>query len=334
MSKPGILAVRGTGSIGTRHITVLRDLLRLEPVAVPVRTERLAERQGKGFPGAPALDPASGPGPHACVIATSTERHLADAQDALRKGYSVLVEKPLSHSCEGLRQLKDLADATGLKVFVGCNLRFHKGLLRFRDMLPKLGTVEAVWIECRSYLPDWHPDSDYRKSYSARKNTGGVLLDLIHEIDYAMWLFGRPEKIFARLEHSGTLEIESEDTADLMWMSPGGAAVSIRLDYITRPTRRRMTAVVGSNRTLEWDAIGQTVRWMSNARDAEVTRIEQERDDMYRDQAEAFLRALSGGRAGDLATLEEGADAVAVCDAARRSSVSGREETIRDWREN
>ncbi len=331
MSTQGTLAVRGTGSIGTRHISVLRDLLRLDPVAVPVRQERLAEL--KGLRVAPALESGSGPGPHACVIATATERHLSDAQDALRKGYSVLVEKPLSYSLEGLRQLKELADSTGLKVFVGCNLRFDKGLLRFRDMLQKLGAVQAVWIECRSYLPDWHPGSDYRRSYSARKNTGGVLLDLIHEIDYAMWLFGRPEKVFAKLEHSGTLEIEAEDTADLMWMSPNGAAVSIRLDYITRPTRRRMTAV-GSNGTLEWDAIGQTVRWAQNAGKEEIIRIEQERDDTYRDQAEAFLRALSGGDAGDLATLEEGADAVAVCDAARKSSESGRTETVRDWRAN
>lgn len=331
MSAQGTLAVRGTGSIGTRHITVLRDLLQLKPVAVPVRAERLTELKGKGFQVAAALERVSGPGPHACVVATSTERHLPDAQDALRKGFSVLIEKPLSHSSEGLRQLKDLADATGLKVFVGCNLRFHRGLCRFRGQLPKLGPVHSVRIECQSYLPDWHPDSDYRRSYSARKNTGGVLLDLIHEIDYAMWLFGRPEKVFAKLQHSGTLEIESEDTADLLWTAPHAAAVSIRLDYITRRTRRRMTAI-GSNGTLEWDAIGQTVRWVSNAGEEEVVRIEQKRDTMYRDQAEAFLRALSGGSPGDLATLEEGADAVAVCDAARRSSASGREEPIRDWR--
>ncbi len=93
-----------------------------------------------------------------------------------------------------------------------------------------------------------------------------------------------------------------------------------------------MTAV-GSNGTLEWDAIGQTVRWAPNRGNEEVIRIEQERDAMYRDQAESFLRALSGGGSGDLATLEDGADAVAICDAARRSSASGREETIRDWRE-
>ena len=331
MSTLGKLAVRGTGSIGTRHLSVLRDLLGLEPVAVPVRAERLAELKATGFQAAPALDRASGPGPHACVIATSSERHLSDAQDALRKGFSVLVEKPLSHNAEGLRPLKDLADASGLRVFVGCNLRFHRGLRRFRELLPTLGPAHSVRIECQSYLPDWHPGSDYRRSYSARKNTGGVLLDLIHEIDYAMWMFGRPEKVFAKLQSTGKVEIESEDTADLLWTAAGGAAVSIRLDYITRPTRRRMTAI-GSNGTLEWDAIGQTVRWAPNAGQEEVLRIEQERDAMYRDQAEAFLRVLSGSSSGELATLEEGADAVAVCDAARRSSESGREELIRDWR--
>ncbi len=37
----------------------------------------------------------------------------------------------------------------------------------------------------QSWLPDWRPDRDYRESYSARLDEGGVLRDLVHEIDYA-----------------------------------------------------------------------------------------------------------------------------------------------------
>ena len=43
------------------------------------------------------------------------------------------------------------------------------------------------------YLPDFHPDEDYRKGYSARADLGGgVMLTLIHDIDLATWFFGSP----------------------------------------------------------------------------------------------------------------------------------------------
>ena len=325
------VAVRGMGSIGARHIAAIRDALKLQPLAVPARLERVRELEAKGYEVSPELAKVSGAGPHACVIATVTERHVADTEDALRKGFSVLVEKPLSHNAEGLRRLKELADGAGLKVFVGCNLRFHAGLRRFREMLPSIGPVRSVRIECQSYLPDWRPGSDFRTSYSARKGTGGVLLDLIHEIDYAIWLYGRPTKVYGELKNTGVLGIESEETADLLWRSPSGAEVSIRLDYITRRMRRRMMAI-GAEGSLEWDAVGANVRMVPNHGEEKVVNISQERDAMYRDQAEAFLRAVGGGSAGDLATFDEGADAVAVCDAARTSSESGRVEAVADWR--
>jgi len=325
------VAVRGIGSIGARHIAVIRDVLKLQPVAVPVRANRIGDLEAKGYRVLPELLRVNGPGPHVCIIATATERHVSDTEDALGKGYSVLVEKPLSHNTDGLRRLKDLTDASGLRVFVGCNLRFHHGLRKFREMLPNIGAVHSVRIECQSYLPDWRPDSDYRTSYSARKGTGGVLLDLIHEIDYALWLFGRPEKVLAELQNSGRLGIESEDMADLLWRSPSGASMSVHLDYLTRRTRRKMMAM-GAEGALEWDAIGGSVRLTPNLGEEQLFSIQQDRDAMYRDQAEAFLQVVAGGNPGNLATFDEGANSVALCDAARRSSQSRREEPIIDWK--
>ena len=311
-----------------RHLTVLRDALHLDPLAVPVRPARVQELKAAGFRASCTLDRDTR---GACIVASSTDRHIADATEALTRGFAVLVEKPLSHSTSGLSGLKATADAAGLPIFVACNLRFDEGLRTFRDRLPDIGNVNSVRIECQSFLPDWRPGTDYRQGYAARKDTGGVLLDLIHEIDYAIWCFGRPERVFASLGHSGQLEIDAEDSADLLWTSPAGAAVSIRLDYLTRQTRRRMIAL-GDAGGLEWDAVGKTVRIQRADGREEVERFEQERNDLYRKQAEAFLNAVSGGSAGDLATFDEGATAVAVCDAARRSSRSREEEDVRDWR--
>jgi hypothetical protein len=54
---------------------------------------------------------------------------------------------------------------------------------------------------------------------------------------------------------------------------------------------------------------------------------------MMRAQASAFLDAIATERVDDaLATFDDGGFVIALCDAARSASESGRRERIRDWR--
>jgi len=299
-----MVIVHGTGSIGTRHLRVLEGL-GVPTLALSVRS--------------PTSTYNTAHGATAAVIATTTGRHLADAHDAIRAGLHLLVEKPLAADAKGIAALERAARDANRLVFVGCCLRFDAALLRFRAQLPRIGAIRRVRIECQSYLPDWRPGTDYRASYSARRDEGGVLRDLIHEIDYASWLFGWPSTVTARIGNTGALGIESEEWAELAW-EVGATEVSMRLDYITKPARRVMRAE-GERGAIEVDLIQHRVDDVS---------VPQERDEMMRDQANAFLSAIVGGDAGQLATLEEGARALAICDAARISN--GARIPVPDWR--
>ena len=317
--------VLGTGSIGMRHLRVLGGL-GVPAFALPARTTSARE----GLAIVDSYASAAANGATAAVIATATGRHLADAMDGIRAGYHLLVEKPAASTAAGLAALERAAREADRHVFVGCCLRFDAALGRFREWLPHIGKVHSVRIECQSYLPDWRPGTDHRASYSARRDDGGVLRDLIHEIDYAAWLFGWPAAVSARIGNTGVLRIESEEWADLSWESRD-VAVSIRLDYLTRPSRRIMRAH-GELGTLEVDLIQHRVVLERAGTPADTAVVPQERDDMMRDQTRAFLTAANGGDPGHLATLGEGAQALAICDAARLSSQSGEVTVVRDWR--
>jgi predicted dehydrogenase len=187
--------------------------------------------------------------------------------------------------------------------------------------------LHSVRIECQSYLPEWRPNRDYRECYSARADEGGVLRDLIHEIDYAVWLFGRPQELWASLNNTRRLGIEAEEECDVNWRTPSGANVSIRLDYLTRHPRRGMHAS-GELGEITWDAIGGRVAVAIAGKSAEEIETRQERDDTIADQARAFIGAVAGADAGTMATFADGAFAVSVCDAARRSSLTNKVESI------
>ena len=323
-----VVFVRGTGAIGMRHLCALRDA-NVYAVAVPVRSARLQELKDSGFKiGENFVSHHNSQ--KLAIVASSSGRHLADALSALQHGCDVLVEKPLGTTVNGLAQLESLATSLGKKVFVSCSLRFTDGLREFRRQVKRIGRVHYVRVECQSFLPDWRPGRDYRTSYSARAGEGGVLLDLIHEIDYATWIFGRPQSVFAILQNTGQLGIESEEIADLAWTAPSGATVSMRLDYLTRDPRRKMIAY-GEGGELEWDAIMQCVHLRVPGKPTETVVNNGDRDSALRSQAQAFIAACSASACEDLCTLDEGAFAVALCDAARRSSASGSAEAIRDW---
>lgn len=320
--------VHGTGSIGMRHIRVFRDLLEMRTVAVPKRLDRALSLQQEGYATAPTLSEAISGEDSIVVVATDTGHHVGDANSAISLGCSaLLIEKPLSSNLAEAMELKRVVSRATAKVFVACNLRFDSGLNAFRERLNDIGEIHHVRVEAQSYLPEWRPNRDYRESYSASLEEGGVLRDLIHEIDYAVWLYGKPTAVTARLTNSGRLGIAAEESADLLWCTPNGAIVSIRLDYVTRHYRRRMTAF-GNKGDLTWDFPSQTIHLQTLENSPVTTVMPQSRDEMMRMQAAAFVNAAVNGSGEQLATLEEGIFAVALCDAARVSSSSGRSESI------
>jgi predicted dehydrogenase len=149
-----------------------------------------------------------------------------------------------------------------------------------------------------------------------------VLRDLIHEIDYAGWLFGWPARLFAVLQDGARLDIASEAGADLLWTTPAGTTVSMRLDYLTRQPNRQLLAN-GRDGDLGWDALAQTVTCWRPGRPAETRHFPEPRHAILTAQTRAFLDTVAGRPSAILATAGDALQALAVCDAARRSALTG-----------
>lgn len=314
-----------------RHLAALRQLAGVAPIAVPQRPARVSHFIANGQMAVRDLREAVERGAVLGIISTDTGRHVEDGLEALERGCDLLVEKPLSVNAREADRLRTRAVQLNRKLFVGCTLRFSESLNTFRSRLQDIGSVHSVRVECQSYLPDWRPARPYQDSYAARRREGGVLLDLIHEIDYTTWLFGWPDRVQARLRNLGRLGIVEEETADLVWETPTGAVVSMSLDYLTRPSRRSLRAS-GEHGTIEWDGIAGTVSVTLAPTAPTLIHSSQTREDMFQWQAQAFLDACRAhGADSRLAAAQDGVRALAVCDAARLASAHRREEPV-DYR--
>ena len=321
------IAVLGTGSIGSRHLDVLNEAEGFRTIAIPLRPGRANELAERGQETAANLAEAAEMGANTCVIATETGRHLADGIQALDSGFDLLVEKPLTTTAADSSKLIQHAKNVGKEIYVGCVTRFSESLGAFREYLPQVGQLHSVRIECQSYLPEWRPQRSYLESYAARTDEGGVLLDLIHEVDYAGWIYGWPNTVQGRVRNLGRLGIAADEAAELSWESSEGCLVSINLDYLSRQPRRIMRAY-GSLGTVEWDGFGGTVTLEVEGVEPKITESQQSRNDTFLAQVRAFVAALQGSHDSRLATAEEGARGLTVCDTARNATTSRCEETV------
>jgi predicted dehydrogenase len=255
MKEPSILVV-GLGSAGRRHVENLVAVGGLR-IAVCSERRRLAEFQmaGTRFRVFHEYEAALEARPDAVVIANPTSLHAPYVARALEQGCDVYVEKPVATNAEEARTLLEAARERKAIVAVGCQLRFNPCLIRLKMLVDggRLGTLLNIHVDMGEYLPDYHPEEDYRKSYAARAALGGgVLLTQIHEFNYLHWLVGPFQSAFAVGGRHPELEVDVEDAVTFLLRSPRGFGVTGHMDFLRRP-KRRVVTVIGSERTAVWD---------------------------------------------------------------------------------
>jgi predicted dehydrogenase len=258
----------GTGSIGQRHMANLRqlvpqvmfDVLRELPRSGDVT--HLSHFGEKCCSVSTSLEQALGKKPQLMVIANPSAMHLPYLLAAIEKGIPFYAEKPvLTHATDLLVLRKAIQGKKLPPNVVGCNLRFLPSLQQLRQWVQggHLGHVVRASFEAGQWLPDWRPAQDYRQSYSAQNALGGgVLLDLIHELDAARWLLGDFTSVQAQLYKGSNLEIETEDCACLLLRAQSGPLATVALDYVSRSPVRRY-CVVGDQASAEWNLTHKTL---------------------------------------------------------------------------
>lgn len=248
--------------------------------------------------------------PDGVLICNPTSMHLPITMMVVKSGYPIFIEKPVSHNLKGVDELIQEVHQQNLVAQVGYNFRFEPELISLKQKIIRIGQIKSVKIISSSYLPDWRPETDYRQNYTAKKEMGGgVLLDLSHEIDYAVWLFGKVKNLSAKLQKSERLDIETEAVADLALKHESDITSQIHLDYVTKGYIRNCQ-ITGEKGNLRWDF-------------AKIKNSGWDVNEMYVDEVKHFIRAVKN-EVKPMPTIEEGKHVIEICEAAIESSNSDR----------
>lgn len=199
---PGIrLAILGAGSrgIGTYGAYLLRrpDLARVVAVADP-REDRLHEAgQILGLE-ADRLYPSWEPllkrekDLDAVVIATPDTMHLPPALAAIRRGLSILLEKPICPTEAELRRLRTAARRHGADVMVAHVLRYTPFFARIKELLDRGVIGQLQVIRHTEQVGYWHFAHSYVRGNWRRTADASpmILAKACHDLDILRWLVG------------------------------------------------------------------------------------------------------------------------------------------------
>jgi predicted dehydrogenase len=312
-------AVLGLGSIGSRHA---RNLLAQGHEVIAFDPRKVTAEED--WPRGASLDETIARA-DAVLVATPTSLHAEHALAAIEAGVPVLVEKPLAMTATEAVRVASCARERETICGVAMNLRFHPALRVLRGLLADgaLGRVLYARVSAGSDLRDWRPGSDYRQSYSARRDLGGgVVRDSIHELDYLTWLLGPAESVSAEVGHVSDLEIDVEDLGLALVRLASGAFASVDLTYLD-PVYRRGCLIVGSLASVEWDWTRGTIEVRRVQEKPETIDVSADVALTYVAELEDFVHAVRGGPP-PCTSVEEGAATVALAEAVLLAAAEGR----------
>lgn len=324
--------VVGCGSIGKRHLRNLKALRVTGLAGVePDGLRREAVDKELEIPVHESLKVALQYGADVVFVAAPTAFHIPIALEAAQAGCHLFIEKPLAHTLDGVSELIDVVKRHGRAGFVGSNWKFHPSFRTIKSLLEKetIGRITSARCQFGQYLPDWHPQEDYRKGYSARKDLGGGILLDSHEFDLMTWLLGPAASVVCVMGHLSSLEIETEDTVAAIVRFQSGAIGEIHLDY-TQRAYQRSVELHGEEGTIRWDIRERAAQlYLASGKRWEVFEepVAYELNDMYVEEVRHFLQCVEG-RQVPLTPLGVGADVLRLQLAAQRSSAEHREVSV------
>ena len=185
----------------------------------------------------------------AATIATPTPTHFAIAEQLLKAGKHLLVEKPITETTEDARKLVELSHAAGRMLQVGHVERFNPVMSKLEELL-----TQPRFIEAHRLSP-----------YPNRSIEIGVVLDLmIHDLEIILHLVRSPVKsidavgvpVLSRGEDIATraaaFRKRLRGKCDRQPHQPGEAAQNprlpargLRLARLPEPDRRNLPAGAG-----------------------------------------------------------------------------------------
>ena len=135
----------------------------------------------------------------AVIITTPDNLHYGPCMEALKMGYDVLLEKPISPSEKECRDILALAKKSGRIVAVCHVLRYAPYFVKLRELIQGGAIGEVISVQHLEPIEHVHMSHSYVRGnwHNDKQTTPIILAKSCHDLDILRWMIGKPCKSIA-----------------------------------------------------------------------------------------------------------------------------------------
>jgi predicted dehydrogenase len=284
--KVGII---GVGYLGTQHARILSYLEEAELIGVAdidfKKAMVIGNRHGVKYYDnyEDMLDEID-----AGIVATPTSEHFAISMKLLKKGKSVLVEKPITETVEQAEKLVSAAEKNGLILQIGHLERFNPAVEALENLISEPKFIEVQRLG----------------SFSARSLDIDVVLDLmIHDLDIIMALIKDEVKV---IRSSGIHVLSDKiDIANARLEFTSGCIATLTASRVHQGKVRKLR-IFEPTSYYSIDYIDQEVKvFPLNGRQTDIKTLKIKKEEPLKKELQNFFRCIIDGKKRKV-TGEEG----------------------------
>lgn len=187
------VGIIGMGGFGTTEAEVVRELPNATLVAGVRRTPDAAKRLSERF-GIPVyadwIDMLNNHELDLVAITSTNETHRYMTEELIRRKIAVHCQKPMGITLEDARVMRDCANASGVYMQIGFELRNSLLFSRVKEIIDsgELGDVAQIYF---NYSPG--PWTLEGAAWKVKASSGGLFANkLNHYVDLLRWWMGKP----------------------------------------------------------------------------------------------------------------------------------------------
>lgn len=246
------MAIVGSGSIAKRYKSILEKSFESYPVLISDYlisngTDLVLRRNQV----ANSIYPAG----HfdLLIIASENKKHLSDYLNFNHIAKKILFEKPLFYRNLSKEEIEKLMKREA-DISISSPLRFHESFIELTKSLKTVGEISNIESRCQSWLPDWRPGRNFREGFWNDSIQGGILREIVHELDYLLSIFGQLSPVYAYRSFSEFLSLNVESSIDILLKEKKNNLVNVHLDF-SSAVARRYFRIDGSEGSVKWNVL-------------------------------------------------------------------------------
>lgn len=319
------VGVIGLGTMGQNHVRVYSEIANLIGVADTDESSLLAITKRfkvKGYPD--YHDLLDNEDLQAVSISTPTSTHFEIANEFIKAGKHVLVEKPICGDSEKARMLVENAKKENVILAAGFIERHNPVVGLTKNLIEKKQFGDVISISSRRV-----------SSFPSRIKDVGVILDLgIHDIDVIRYLINSKVRSVYTLSGKSS-ETEFEDHANILLEFENNILAFIEVNWLT-PMKVRKVSLTCSKNFVEMDYILQLLQVSSSTikkfdtgnlyqipQEYDERKIELKRMEPLKNELGNFLNAIEQNKE-PLVSGKEGVINLEIAEAAMLSANEGK----------